>query len=131
MIKQMLIYLFLITCLMSAVTQASELFNHTAVNESQYEDSNSGWLEVSAQLFNAPCHLQVTVSTMMLTQCGAGGGFAENKTEQTPAQIRFYDVENGHVIAMENVRLLNGNNAIQPPKAVNKVKLLRLEVRYE
>lgn len=68
---------------------------------------------------------------MMLTQCGAGGGFAENKTEQTPVQIRFYDVENGHVIAMENVRLLNGNNAIQPPKAVNKVKLLRLEVRYE
>lgn len=131
LIKHMLIGLFFISGMMGGMASAGEFLNHTAVNESHYEDLNSGWLEVSAQLFNSPCHLKISNSTVMLTQCGAGDAFSTNKTQTTPAQIRFYDVQNGNEIAMEKMNLLNGNNLIHPPVVMHKSKVLRLEVIYE
>ncbi|ENR5393418.1 TPA: hypothetical protein KEY68_002493 [Providencia rettgeri] len=131
LIKHMLIGLFFISGMMEGMASASGFLNHIAVNESHYEDLNSGWLEVSAELFNSPCHLKISTSTVMLTQCGAGDAFSANKTQTTPARIRFYDVQNGNVTAMEKMSLLNGNNLIHPPVAIHKSKVLRLEVVYE
>ncbi len=122
----MLIGLFFISG-MIGVMASNGLLNHTAVNESHYEDLNSGWLEVSARLFNSPCHLKISTSAVMLTQCGT----ALDKTQTTPAQIRFYDVQNGNVTAIEKMNLLNGNNFIHPPVSMHKSNLLRLEVVYE
>ncbi|MBO1929265.1 hypothetical protein J4731_13660 [Providencia rettgeri] len=87
--------------MIGVMASANGLLNHTAVNESHYEDLNSGWLEVSARLFNSPCHLKISTSAVMLTQCGTGGAFSADKTQTTPAQIRFYDVQNGNVTAIE------------------------------
>ncbi len=136
LIKYMLIGLFFISSMVisgviGGMASASEFLNHTAVNESHYEDSNSGWLEVSAQLFNSPCHLKISTSAVMLTQCGAGDAFSANNMQTTPAQIRFYDVQNGNVTAIEKMNLLNGNNLIYPPVSMHKSNLLRLEVVYE
>ncbi|ENU1226039.1 MULTISPECIES: fimbrial protein [Providencia] len=136
MIKHMLIGLFFISGMVisgviGGMASASEFLNHTAVNESHYEDSNSGWLEVSARLFNSPCHLKISTSTVILTQCGAGGAFSADKTQTTPAQIRFYDVQNGNVTTIEKMNLFNGNNFIHPPASMHKSNLLRLEVVYE
>lgn len=131
MIKHMLIGLFFISGMIGVMASANGLLNHTAVNESHYEDLNSGWLEVSTRLFNSPCHLKISTSAVMLTQCGTGGAFSADKTQTTPAQIRFYDVQNGNVTAIEKMNLLNGNNFIHPPVSMHKSNLLRLEVVYE
>ncbi|EMI5489843.1 fimbrial protein [Providencia stuartii] len=107
---------------------------NTPVNQSDYEPLHQGRIQVSATLFNAPCNLSLD-KTWRLTGCGAGNDYREMKlfdaTANTPASMRFYDVQRDVFSVRYPLSLLNGDNPIHLPILMNDRHTLRLEVSYE
>nr|WP_314266350.1 fimbrial protein [uncultured Moellerella sp.] len=118
----------------SQLVMAESPVANTPVNQSDYEPLHQGLIEVSATLFNAPCNLTFD-KTLSLTGCGAGNDYREmnllDATANTPASVRFYDVQQGLFSVRYPLSLLNGSNPIPLPTSMKNQHTLRLEVSYE
>ncbi|OAT35239.1 fimbrial protein [Proteus myxofaciens] len=128
------VVLLVIGCVLSQSAMADSIVANTPVNQSDYEPLHQGRIQVKATLFNAPCNLSLD-NTLNLTGCGAGKDYREinllDATANTPASVRFYDVQHGIFSVRYPLSLLNGDNPIHLPILMNNRHTLRLEVSYE
>lgn len=126
--------LLIVGSVFSQLAMAESPVANTPVNQSDYEPLHQGRIEVNATLFNAPCNLTFD-KTLSLTGCGAGNDYREmnllDATANTPASVRFYDVQSGFSSVRYPLSLLNGSNPIHLPTLMKDQHSLRLEVSYE
>lgn len=115
---------------------AKKTIVNTPVNQSDYEFSLQGLVQVNATVFNAPCNLQFK-EMLVLTGCGAGNAYHKMNISSVDAntpirvRLRFYDVRQRTTLARYPLSLSHGSNAIQIPALMKNKSAFRVEVSYE
>ncbi|AUU40137.1 TPA: fimbrial protein [Proteus mirabilis] len=128
------VLLLIVGCAFSQFIIAESSIVSTTTKQSVYELLHQGVVQVRATLFNAPCNLSFD-NNLSLIGCGAGKDYRTinlfDVTANTPASIRYYDIQRRLFSEDYSLSLHNGNNPIYLPTLMKDQHILRLEVSYE